>query len=45
MITQWIQGQEAKLQQMNQLQQKQDKHLGQTLKSVHLQMSKKINFR
>ena len=32
MMSQWLQGQEAKLQQMNQLQQEQDKHLGQTLK-------------
>ena len=32
MMSQWLQGQEAKLQQMNQLQQKQDKHMGQTLK-------------
>ena len=32
MMSQWLQEQEAKLQQMNQLQQEQDKHLGQTLK-------------
>ena len=32
MMSQWLQGQEAKLQQMNQLQQDQDKHLGQNLK-------------
>ena len=32
MMSQWLQGQEAKLQQMNQLQQEQDKHLDQILK-------------
>ena len=32
MMSQWLQEQESKLQQMNQLQQEQDKHLGQTLK-------------
>ena len=32
MMSKWLQGQEAKLQQMNQLQQEQDKHLGQSLK-------------
>ena len=31
-MSQWLQGQEANLQQMNQLQQEQDEHLGQTLK-------------
>ena len=31
MMSQWLQEQEAKLQQMSQLQQEQDKHLGQTL--------------
>ena len=32
MMSQWLQGQEAKLQQVNQLQQEQDKHCGQALK-------------
>ena len=32
MMSQWLQEQETKVQQMNQLQQEQDKHLGQTLK-------------
>ena len=32
MLSQWLQGQEAKLQQMDQLQQEQDKHLGLVLK-------------
>ena len=32
MISQWLQGKGAKLQEMNQLQPEQDKHLGQTLK-------------
>ena len=32
MISLWLQEQEAKLQQMSQLKQEQDKHLGQTLK-------------
>ena len=32
MMSKWLQGQEAKLQQMNQLQQEQEKHLGQSLK-------------
>ena len=32
MMSQWLQEQEAKLQQMNQLWQEQDKHLGQALK-------------
>ena len=41
MMSQWLQGKEATLQQINQLQQEQDKHLGQTLKLVHLQMSRK----
>ena len=31
MMRQWLQEQEAKLQQMSQLQQEQDKHLGQSL--------------
>ena len=32
MMSQWLQGQEAELQQMNQLCQEKDKNLGQTLK-------------
>ena len=32
MMSQWLQEQEDKLQQMNQMQQEQDKHLGQTQK-------------
>ena len=31
-MSQWLQGQEAKLQQVNQLHQEQDKHYGQALR-------------
>ena len=43
MMSPWLQVQEAILQQMNQLSQEQDKHLGQTRKQVDVKDEKTLN--